>query len=207
MLEGTDLSSAYGSPLMSKGGSMFQEEEVAPMPMPIQQNNLQSSDPANMLPPSNQIMQQLNLIKEKQMQQKQYKPSQPAPQTQPPPPPPPPQQQYEPPHYDSRQFNNQFNAQFERAPARYYTPPPQQPQYVFEPSYWDKLSSKKKETGKFIQSALIILFAISLHYIIDFVLKHYLEAYDISWNRELMIRILYPLAVVFIAWNIIAFLK
>lgn len=86
----------------------------------------------------------------------------------------------------------------------------QQPIYVqshTEDGYWEKLSIKKKDIWKFMQSGFIILFAISVHYFIDFILKYYLSNYDISFERELFLRILYPIAVLFIAWNIIAHLK
>lgn len=198
MLEGTDLSSAYGSPLMSRGGSMFEEEDAMPtqipippkkqqevMPKPLQQVQAQQQNP---------IMQQLATMQETQ-QKHMEKPKQPAISQQ---------------QFDAAMFNRQFDQYHQ---PQYLLPQAkpqmqQQPQFIItEPSYWDRLSSKKKETTKFIQSALIILFAISLHFVIDFVLKHYLEMYDISWNRELLIRILYPLGILFIAWNIIAFIR
>jgi hypothetical protein len=77
----------------------------------------------------------------------------------------------------------------------------------YEDGYFDKLASKKKDVSKFIQSGLIILFAISLHFIVDFLLKHYLQTHDVSFEREVWIRVLYPVAVLFLAWNIIAFVK
>lgn len=76
-----------------------------------------------------------------------------------------------------------------------------------EDGYFDKLANKKKDIAKFIQSGLIILFAISLHFIVDFLLKHYLQIHDVSFEREVWIRILYPVAVLFLAWNIITFIK
>lgn len=72
-------------------------------------------------------------------------------------------------------------------------------------TYWDKLIYKRKELFKFIQSSFIILFAISLHLIIDHYIKYYVSKYDISPERELLIKLLYPLSVLFIAWNLLTF--
>ena len=76
-----------------------------------------------------------------------------------------------------------------------------------EPSYLEKMANKKKEVLKFLQSAMIIVFALALHVVIDFVLKHYLQMYDLSYEKELLIRVAYPLGILFIAWNIITYLK
>ena len=94
-------------------------------------------------------------------------------------------------------------------PQQHMTAPQQVPQYVpyHEESYWDKLSQRKKDVWKFLQSGFIILFAISVHFLIDFLLKYYLQNNDVSFERELLLRILYPIVVVFIAWNIIAHLR
>jgi hypothetical protein len=84
----------------------------------------------------------------------------------------------------------------------------QQPMYQhYEESYIDKLMNKKKEILKFVQSGLIILFAISIHFVVDFLLKHYLQTYEVSFNREVMLRVLYPVSIVFVAWNLIAWMK
>ena len=82
-----------------------------------------------------------------------------------------------------------------------------QQQYIPDDSYWDKMTNKKKDIVKYIQSSMIILFAISLHYLVDFLLKIYLETHNVSFKREVIIRMLYPLGIVFIAWNIIVFYR
>jgi len=202
MLEGTDLSSAYGSPLMQRGGSMFEEEDEPQVMLPPPSKNIKqsTSTPVQLLPQVNPIQQQLNNIQASQQMVHEVKKPVIAPQ--------------QPQQFNSAMFNRSFDMYQQEQQQRIQQQQQQiqhikQMPYIHqqEPSYWDKLSSKKKETGKFIQSALIILFAISLHVVIDFVLKHYLEAYDISWNRELAIRILYPLAILFLAWNIITFIR
>lgn len=76
-----------------------------------------------------------------------------------------------------------------------------------EESYFDKLMGKKKELMKFLQSGLIVLFAFSMHFVIDHYLKYYLESNAISFEREVFLRVLYPVAVLFLAWNLITFNK
>jgi hypothetical protein len=119
------------------------------------------------------------------------------------------------PQYDANIFNRQFDQeqryirqqqqQQQASAAAYYMQqqafPPQ------EPSYLEKMANKKKEVLKFLQSAMIVVFAIALHVVIDFVLKHYLQMYDLSYEKELLIRIAYPVGILFIAWNIITYLK
>lgn len=198
MLEGTDLSSAYSS-MMNQDqdhsvfgpGSGFEEREVeAPKPKPKVSENA--------------INQQLAAIQTIANAQYQKAPTPPV--------------QKAPPSYDMSMFNKQFE-QDQRINTlvnelkKQKQQQPQQPvalypqQMYYDESYWDKMVNKKKDIFKFIQSGLIILFAISLHVVIDFVLKHYLQTHDISYNREVMIRFLYPIGIIFVAWNIIAFMK
>jgi len=75
------------------------------------------------------------------------------------------------------------------------------------PSYIDKLGSKKKEILKLIQLALIIVLGLSLHNIIEFYLKDYITSTDFSYERQILIRLLYPLAIVFVLWNLKVYLK
>lgn len=84
-------------------------------------------------------------------------------------------------------------------------PPPSPLQQ--EQGYFDKIFSKKKEFLKLIQWILIIVFAISLHFFIDHYIRHYLETKDLSFERELLLRALYPVGVLFILWNIRVFTK
>jgi len=76
-----------------------------------------------------------------------------------------------------------------------------------QPSYFDKLASKSKDLVKLIQFALIVVLALSIHAIIKHYLKEYLSANDFSTEREVGMRLLYPLAVVFILWNIKALIR
>lgn len=74
-------------------------------------------------------------------------------------------------------------------------------------SYIDKLFSKKKDMLKVLQLALVIVLAMSIHFIIDHYLRNYIKNADLSFERELLLRLLYPFALVFILWNMKAFLK
>jgi hypothetical protein len=73
--------------------------------------------------------------------------------------------------------------------------------------YLDKLFSKKKDMLRILQLALIIVLAMSIHFIIDFYMKFYIKNNDLSFERELLLRMLYPVGLIFILWNMKAFLK
>lgn len=203
MLEGTDLSSAYSS-IMSPEQEMGVYEDVRDREREVE---IPKQKPKQ---PDNAITQQLAAIQT--IANAQYQKSAPLQQKVQQ------QQAQAPQQYDMSMFNKQFEQdqrintlvnelkkqkQQQQQVAAYQQ---QQPMY-YDESYWDKMANKKRDIFKFIQSGLIILFAISLHVVIDFVLKHYLQTHDISYNREVMIRVLYPIGILFIAWNIIAFIK
>jgi hypothetical protein len=84
--------------------------------------------------------------------------------------------------------------------------PPVQPK-VENQSYFEKLFSKRKELWKALQITFIILLAISIHFVIDHYLKVYITNTDLSFERELFIRLLYPIAIIFILWNLKTFVK
>lgn len=74
-------------------------------------------------------------------------------------------------------------------------------------SYLDKLFAKKKDVLKIIQFSLIIVLAMSIHFIIDHYLKYYIKNNDLTFERELIIRLIYPLSIIFIIWNFKTFLR
>jgi hypothetical protein len=74
-------------------------------------------------------------------------------------------------------------------------------------TYLDKLFAKKKDLLKIIQFSLIIVLAMSIHFIIDYYLKFYLKNNDFTFERELIIRLVYPVSIIFILWNLKTFLK
>lgn len=82
-----------------------------------------------------------------------------------------------------------------------------QQQYQGQPSYFDKLFGKKKEVGKVLQLSLIIVLGLSIYYLIDHYLSQYISEHDLSFERQLFIRLLYPLSILFILWNLRVFIK
>ncbi len=74
-------------------------------------------------------------------------------------------------------------------------------------TYLDKLFAKKKDLLKIIQFSLIIVLAMSIHFIIDYYLKYYIKNNDLTFERELIIRLIYPFSIIFIIWNFKTFLK
>lgn len=76
-----------------------------------------------------------------------------------------------------------------------------------QPSYFDKLFGKKKELYKILQLSLMITLGLSVHFVVDHYLQKYLAEHDMSFERQLILRLLYPLAVLFIVWNLRVFVK
>ena len=74
-------------------------------------------------------------------------------------------------------------------------------------TYLDKLFARKKEILKILSVALVFLLAISLHYVIDFYTKQFFDENVVSAGRELFIRVLYPMCVLFLLWNLKVFSK
>jgi hypothetical protein len=81
------------------------------------------------------------------------------------------------------------------------------PAAASEPSYFDKLFGKKKELYKILSLSLIITLGLSLHFLIDHYLTKYLAEHEMSFERQLLLRLLYPLGVLFILWNLRVFVK
>lgn len=193
MLEGTDLNNAYS--LLGEAHNDMDYGQLAAVV-----GNTPSPPPRKSTPIKDISNQDLQIEKVQQAQQQlqqQQQVTRPTSNQQP--------------SFDPDFFNKQFIAaqqmrntpQYVYPAGTQYAAPIMQYNISQEPSYLDRLGSKKKEVLKFIQSGLIILFAISLHFIVDSYLKHYLHMYDITFGREMIIRILYSVLVVFVAWNII----
>lgn len=84
---------------------------------------------------------------------------------------------------------------------------PNAPQQESSSSYFDKLFSKRKEIYKVLQLSLIITLGLSIHFLIDHYLTKYLADNEMSFERQLILRLMYPLAVLFILWNLRVFVK
>ena len=83
----------------------------------------------------------------------------------------------------------------------------QQQQAVEGTSYLDKLATKKKELARMLQYALIIALGLSIHFLIDEYIKYYITNNDVSIERQVIIKLLYPISLVFIIWNLKAFVR
>jgi hypothetical protein len=71
-----------------------------------------------------------------------------------------------------------------------------------ELGYFDMLGSKKRDMLKLVIMAMMILLALSLHSLVSFWMKEYLDSNDFSFRQEVGIRLLYPVVVLFILWNL-----
>lgn len=69
-------------------------------------------------------------------------------------------------------------------------------------SYFDAMVNKRKDVLKMVSFAAIILLAISVHNVVDFGLKEFILSNEFSFKQEVGIRLVYPLAVVFLLWNL-----
>lgn len=74
-------------------------------------------------------------------------------------------------------------------------------------NYFDKLLSKKKDIMKLLIISFIFLFALSLHGVIDFYLKKLFEENILGAGKEFIYRMLYPVTVLLVMWNIKVFSK
>ena len=200
MLEGTDLMSAY-QPLGSS--SMFDNSAYAS----LDDYNEQPTEKKE-----NVLKIQSNKQPQQQLPQQQLQQQQPQQQQQLP------QQQYaNDPRtgnlYDASVFNKQYEQEIRIQNAinemkkRKEEQQSQNTQGNNNPSYFDKLFSKKKELGKILQFTLIIVLGLSIHYLIDHYLINYINNHDMSFERQLFLRILYPIGILFILWNLKVFIK
>lgn len=145
-----------------------------------------------------------------------------VPQPPSPPPPPPKQAATHPkqvPHTPRDEPVYDFNKEFEKMQAikAQYMLQPQasvvavppapmpSPAPVDSQGYFDKLFSRKKDFLKLLQWVLIVLLAIAIHGFIKYYLYQYLSNGDFSFEREMVIRALYPLGILFILWNLRVF--
>lgn len=74
--------------------------------------------------------------------------------------------------------------------------------YNNEGGYFDMLGSKKKDMLKLIIIAVMILLAMSIHSFVSFWLKEYIVSSELSFRQELGVRLLYPVLVLFLLWNL-----
>lgn len=66
----------------------------------------------------------------------------------------------------------------------------------------DTIFSKKKEMIRFFSIALIVVLALSMHEIFSDLVKDYIDNNDMSKNKELTLKFLYPIGIFILAWGI-----
>lgn len=73
--------------------------------------------------------------------------------------------------------------------------------YKQEESYISKLISKKRDLLKIIQLSLIITLGLSIYYFINYYIDLYINTNDLSPDRQFTIRLLFPISIIIIIWN------
>lgn len=71
----------------------------------------------------------------------------------------------------------------------------------------DAIFSKRKEMIRFFSIALIIVLALSMHEIFSEFVKEYIDSNDLSKNKEVILKLLYPITIFILAWGIKVFSK
>ena len=74
-------------------------------------------------------------------------------------------------------------------------------------SLYDRFLSKKKDVFKLLAISLTILLAMSTHFVMLDLLRNYLNNNDFPRGRETLIRMAYPLGVLFTLWSLKVFNK
>ena len=83
----------------------------------------------------------------------------------------------------------------------------QEQQVHHDPSdnYFALLDIKKREMSKVVVYAMMILLALLAYTIIDFAMKEAVAVYDLTFKQELFLKILFPIVLFFVIWNIKVF--
>jgi hypothetical protein len=68
--------------------------------------------------------------------------------------------------------------------------------------YIDVMVNRRRDVLKLTAISVVILLAISFHYVVEFFLKEIIISSDFSFKQELGIRFLYPVGVFLLLWNI-----
>lgn len=72
---------------------------------------------------------------------------------------------------------------------------------------FDRFISKKKDVMKLFNIALTVLLAISLHFVLSDLIKSYLQNNDFTYNKEILIKFMYPFSVLMVLWSFKVFNK
>lgn len=192
MLEGTDLSSAYQHSLVGNSSSFAANSFDNSYASYFEEQREEERQPSRAIQPEPKMAPPAPQVQDRQsnMQQNQYAPQNGM--------------------YDANVFNKQYDQEqrIMRALQELKKKKEENVSHNYsQPSYFDKLFGKKKEIGKILQAALIIVLGLSVYFLIDHYLKEYLTNHDLSFERQLFLRLLYPLSILFIIWNLRVFVK
>jgi hypothetical protein len=69
------------------------------------------------------------------------------------------------------------------------------------PSYVEQLWSNKRDVSKLILMSMLVVVALSIHYVVKFYIKQVIAARSLTSGQELMLRASYPLIMIFLVWN------
>lgn len=85
-------------------------------------------------------------------------------------------------------------------PVEMYTQGAPKPIVQMGPSFWDRIAMKKNEVFKLVGLALVILLAIAIDKVANHYLTQYLAEAYLSNIYELIVRLMYPVAVLLVLW-------
>lgn len=83
----------------------------------------------------------------------------------------------------------------------------QQQSTAQQPGYVDKMWTKKRDVLRLVMFTFVFMLALSFHWVTKHYLKAHLEANLLSPGKEFLLRASYPIAVLFIVWNLRVFNK
>ncbi len=115
--------------------------------------------------------------------------------------------------YDSANIYNEFNMQEQLAVLQHELAKQKelakmsQTKNKESESIIDRFVSKKKEVFKLVVMSLTILLAMSIHYVMNDLLKNYLINNELSENQEFMTKLAYPITVLLAIWAFKVFNK
>lgn len=74
-----------------------------------------------------------------------------------------------------------------------------------EPGYFAALGMKRKDIQKLVILSLMVTLGIAFHWVIVNYYDVWLASWGLSGRQEFLLRISYPLAIIFVMWNLKAF--
>lgn len=177
-LDGTDLESAY--------------ETTSSFSPPVQMNS-RERDHAVVAVQSQPVSQPVQAVVQSQVPSSQQLSA------------PPSQQQYDQESIRQAYMQHQYRMAMQQATAAQQQQPRARQQQTLtkdEAGYFELLGSKKKDMLKLVIMAMMILLALSIHSFVHFLFKEVLPGASLSFRQETGLRLLYPIAIFFVLWNL-----